>query len=287
MALPSDSPYNQFVGYFWERDDVDRTAKLVTLLCFLCFTLGLVACTSSDQGAQQPSETQTSNSTSSKAPEKSAPQEQEGGNTEASTTAPSSANTGTISGRVTDKDTGEPISDTYITVGWEDSQLAAITDGDGRYTVPNVPAGELAPVLGFHPNGYRYHNSSYDDDLNIRLKPGETYTYDFSLPMLDSEGQPEVSEPSISSGTAAPGETVTFKLNAGGGKGGLSKEVFAASPKLGRLVLLKPTDGENEYSAEFTIPADTQPGEYEFAFFTASKECYVNGEFPMRTLRVT
>ncbi|MBA2345525.1 MAG: carboxypeptidase regulatory-like domain-containing protein [Rubrobacter sp.] len=202
------------------------------------------------------------------------------------TTAQPSANTGMITGRVTDEATGEPVSNTYITVGWQDSQLAAITDADGRYTVPNVPAGEPAPVFGFHANGYRYHNSAFDDDLNIMLEPGETYTYDFSLVMLDPEGQPEVSDPSISSETAAPGGTVTLGLTARDGEGGLSREVFAANPKFGRLVLLKPAGGDR-FRAEFTIPADTPPGEYTFAFFTASNKCYVNGEFPRLTLRVT
>ncbi len=266
---------------------MQRTIRFVALLS--CIVFGLVACASGEHGSQQPSKAaKNSSAATSEASKKSAPQEQGGENTQTpTTTAQPSANTGTITGRVTDKDTGEPISDTYITVGWENSQLATITDADGRYTVSNVPAGEPAPVLGFHPNGYRYHNSSFDDHLKIMLKPGETYTYNFSLFMLEPEGQPEVSDPSVSSESVAPGETVTFGLNAGGGEGGLSREVFAASPKLGRLVLLKPADGENAYSAKFTIPADTPPGEYPFAFFTASNECYVNGTFPMRTLRVT
>ncbi len=197
------------------------------------------------------------------------------------------AETGTITGVVTDEETGEPLPNTYVTVGWETFQYAAITDVDGRYTVPNVPAGVPAPTFGFHDDGYRYHNSVFDDNLNIELEPGETYTYDFSLRTLPPEGQPEVSEPSIAPDTAAPGDTVTFGLTASDGAGGLSPEVFAANPEIGRLVLLKPADGENEYSAEFTIPPDTPPGEYTFAFFTASNECYVNGQFPTLTLTVT
>lgn len=191
------------------------------------------------------------------------------------------AETGMITGVVTDDETGEPLPDTYITVGWETFQYAAITDDNGRYTVPNVPADVPAPTFGFHDNGYRYHNSVFDDNLDIELEPGETYTYDFSLRTLPPEGQPKVSEPSITPDTAAPGDTVTFGLTARNGAGGLSPEVFAANPEIGRLVLLKPADGENEYSAEFAIPPDTPPGEYKFAFFTASNECYVNGEFPL------
>ncbi len=198
------------------------------------------------------------------------------------------AETGTITGRVTDEDTGEPLSDVYLAIGWQGIQLAAITDADGRYTVPNVPAGETADVFGFHDGGYRYRASSFDDGLDIMVEPGETYTYDFSLTQLnDPESEPEVSNPSLTPDTVAPGETVTFEVTASDGEGGLSPEIFAANPEIGRLVLLEPTDEEDRYRAEFTIPADTPPGDYPFAFFAASNDCYVNGDFPVLTLSVT
>jgi hypothetical protein len=203
-------------------------------------------------------------------------------------TTGAAAETGTITGRVTDEDTGEPLSDVYLAVGWEGIQLTAITDADGRYTVPNVPAGEDAPVFGFHDGGYRYRASSFDDGLDIVLEPGETYTYDFSLVELDEpENEPRLSDPSLAPETAAPGETVTFEVTASNGAGGLSPEIFAANPDIGQLVLLEPTDEQDRYRAELTIPADTPPGEYPFEFFAASNECYVNGEFPMLTLTVT
>lgn len=47
----------------------------------------------------------------------------------------------------------------YIVVGYQGIQRAAITAPDGRYVVPDVPAGEPAAILGFHDNNYRYHNS--------------------------------------------------------------------------------------------------------------------------------
>ncbi|MGH3090275.1 MAG: carboxypeptidase regulatory-like domain-containing protein, partial [Rubrobacteraceae bacterium] len=195
--------------------------------------------------------------------------------------------TGTVTGVVTDEETGEPLPDTYITVGWDTLKLVGITDEEGRYTVSNVPAGVDAPTFGFHDGGYRYRASSFDDDLEINLEPGETYTYDFSLRIIDEEGQPEVVEPSISTDTAAPGETVTFGVTARNGAGGLSPEIFAASPGIERLILLEPTDEEDVYRSEFTVPEDTPPGEYTFEFFAASNECYVNGEFPALTLTVT
>lgn len=194
--------------------------------------------------------------------------------------------TGTVIGVVTDEETGEPLPNTYITVGWDTLKLVGITDEEGRYTVDNVPTGVPAPTFGFHDGGYRYRASSFDDNLEITLEPGETYTYDFSLTMLPPEGQPELSEPTISSDTAAPGETVTFGVSASNGAGGLSPEIFAANPEFRRLALLEPTDEENVYRSEFTIPEDTPPGEYEFAFFAASNECFVNGEFPTVTLTV-
>jgi len=153
--------------------------------------------------------------------------------TAGSDTEPTAAETGTITGRVTDEDSGEPLSDVYITVGWETFQYAAITDADGRYTVPNVPTGESAPVFGFHDGGYRYRASSFDDGLDIMLEPGETYTYDFSLTLLDDpESEPEVSDPSLTPDTAAPGETVTFEVTASDGEGGLSPEIFAANTEI-------------------------------------------------------
>ncbi len=193
------------------------------------------------------------------------------------------AKTGTIAGRVTDEGSGKPLSNVYITVGWEDLQRAAVTGSNGRYTVKNVPAGKSAPVFGFHEGLYRYHNSAYDDHLDIVARPGKTLTYDFALKKIDPKGKPEVSKPSITPTNAAPGKSVTIELNARGGKGGLSEEVFAAIPKLERLVLLKPAGGD-KFSAKFTIPSSAKPGEYPVTFFTASNACYVPKVFPQLTL---
>lgn len=260
-----------------------------TIVVLGCIVLGLVACTPGENGQQKSSGAEKSSPAATpEASRKSASQEQGGESTRAATTtAQPSANTGTISGRVTDKNTGEPVSDIYITVGWKTFQYAAITDENGRYTVPNVPAGESAPVLGFHEGQYLYRNSAYHDHLKIMLDPGETYTYNFAVREHDDPGgQPQVSDPSISSKSVAPGETVAFGLTAKGGEGGLSREVFAASPKLGRVVLLKSSGGDR-YRAEFAIPDDTPPGKYPFAFFAASNKCYDPEVFPRLTLRVT
>lgn len=195
--------------------------------------------------------------------------------------------TGTITGIVTDEETGEPLPNTYITVGWDTLKLVGITDENGRYRVENIPTGVPAPTFGFHDGGYRYRASSFDDNLGIMLEPGETYTYDFSLRILPPEGQPELSDPTLTPEAAAPGETVTFGVTARNGAGGLSPEIFAASPEIERLALLQPTDEEDVYRVEYTIPEDTPPGEYTFEFFAASHDCYVNGDFPELTLTVT
>ncbi len=264
---------------FRERANVNQTIKIAPLL--LCVAFGLVACTSGGQDAQQSSETKAKDSTA-------ASKDQGEESTQASTTtAQSSEDTGTISGRATDNSTGEPVSNIYIVVGWRNMQLAAITDEDGRYTVPNVPAGEPAPVFGFHEGQYLYRNSNFHDDLDINLEPGEEFTYDFTVREHDDPaGQPEVSDPSISSKTVAAGEKVTFGLTAKGGEGGLSPEVIASSPKLGQMVLLK-SEGGDRFREEFTVPPDTPPGEYTFTFFAASKKCYDPKTFPELTLRVT
>jgi len=193
---------------------------------------------------------------------------------------------GTITGIVTDKFSGAPVPGVIVTVGYTGVKLATITGPDGRYTVSNVPAGQPADVFGFHGGGYRYHNSIYDDGLHIVLQPGQTYTFNFTVYQLnDPAGEPSVSDAAISPQTAAPGQTVTFSLRASGGKGGLSDEVIAASPGLGRMVLLAPAGGD-KFQGSFAVPPGTAAGDYTFAFFAASNECYDNHTFPMLTLHV-
>ena len=260
-----------------------RYIRVVLLVGLVALLTAVGGCGGGDGGGADQAETadpDTATTTEQTAEQTSAPAGAE--------TTGAAAETGTITGRVTDEDTGEPLSGTYITVGWETLKIVGITDENGRYTISNVPAGVPAPTFGFHDGGYRYRASSFDDNLSINLEPGETYTYDFSLVELDEpENEPRLSDPSLAPDTAAPGETVTFEVTARNGAGGLSPEIFAASPEIRRLALLQPTNEEDVYRVEYTIPEDTPPGEYPFEFFAASNECYVNGEFPMLTLTVT
>ena len=194
--------------------------------------------------------------------------------------------TGTITGVVTDVDSGAPLADVYIVVGWEDVQRAGITDAEGRYRVPNVPVGETVDVLGFHEGGYRYHNSDFDANTVFDLEPGQTASYDFGLaPLNQPEGEPQLSDPVIDPQQAMPGEDVTFAVTAQGGQGGLSPEIIAANPELGRMVLMESVGGDR-FRSTFTIPSGAPSGDYPFAFFAASKECFVNSEFPMVTLSI-
>lgn len=199
--------------------------------------------------------------------------------------ADSSTEFATIEGVVTNTETGDPLADVYVAVGWQSVQRVGISDEEGRYAVDNVPAGEEVDLLGFREGGFRYHNSRYDADTLFTLEPGETVSYDFTLTPLPEEGQPEVSDAVIDPQQAAPGEEVTFAVTARGGAGGLSSEVLAANPELGRMVLME--QGEDDrWSTVWTIPEDAESGEYEFAFVAVSNECYDNGEFPRVTLTI-
>ena len=209
----------------------------------------------------------------------------QGGTSTPSPVASPVAATGTIMGVVTDENQ-EPLADVYVLVGWEDVQLAGITDAEGRYSVPNVPAGETVDVLGFHDDGYRYYNSLFDADTEFELEPGQTVTHDFGLALLNEpEGEPQLSDPVIDPEHVMPGEEVTFEVTAKNGKGGLSPEIIAANPEIGRMVLMEPV-GDDRFRTTVTFSSDTEPGEYPFAFFAASKECYVNSEFPVVTLHI-
>lgn len=196
------------------------------------------------------------------------------------------AETGTITGVVTDLETKEPLADVYVLVGWEDVQLAGITDAEGRYSVPNVPAGQTVDVLGFREGEYRYYNSLLDADTEFDLEAGQTVTHDFGLVLLNEpEGEPQLSDPVIDPERVMPGEEVTFEVTAKNGKGGLSPLIFAANPEIGRMVLMESV-GDDRFRTTVTFSSDTEPGEYPFAFFAASMECYVNSEFPVVTLHI-
>ncbi len=94
----------------------------------------------------------------------------------------------------------------------------------------------------------------------------------------EPEGEPQLSDSVIIPERAMPGEEVTFEVTTKNGKGGLSAEIIAANPEIGRMVLMEPV-GIARFRTIVTFSSNTEPGEYPFAFFAASKECYVISEF--------
>ncbi|MGN8225898.1 TonB-dependent receptor [Gracilimonas sp. BCB1] len=77
-----------------------------------------------------------------------------------------------LSGRITDSDTGEPISFAYVHI--EELNRTAVADSDGKYEIKNVPKGKF--TLSIHRIGYRTQTQeisikSADEVVNIQLRP--------------------------------------------------------------------------------------------------------------------
>ncbi|MEM6286054.1 MAG: TonB-dependent receptor [Bacteroidota bacterium] len=85
--------------------------------------------------------------------------------------APLAAQTGTVSGTVTDAATGDPLPGANVRIA--DTGTGAATDIEGRYRVPGVPAGEARLVASFV--GYTA------DTLTVAVPAGGTATLDFEL----------------------------------------------------------------------------------------------------------
>ncbi|HET7456886.1 MAG TPA: TonB-dependent receptor [Gemmatimonadaceae bacterium] len=81
------------------------------------------------------------------------------------------AQTGIVTGRVTSAEGNEPLVGVTVRVG--DSQAGAVTNSEGRYTIPAVPAGPhliRAQRIGFAP-----------DSQTVTVPDGGTVTADFTL----------------------------------------------------------------------------------------------------------
>jgi len=81
------------------------------------------------------------------------------------------AQTGTVSGTVTDSETGEPLP--FCNVFISNSTIATTTDFDGNYTLENVPEGEFE--VGFSFIGYQAQQKS------ATIHPGGKLTFNISL----------------------------------------------------------------------------------------------------------
>ncbi|MDR9418601.1 TonB-dependent receptor [Gracilimonas sp.] len=77
-----------------------------------------------------------------------------------------------LSGKVTDSETGEPISFAYLHL--EELNRTAVADVDGKYQIKNVPAGNF--TLTAHRIGYRTQTKEIsikeaDETVDIQLRP--------------------------------------------------------------------------------------------------------------------
>jgi TonB-linked SusC/RagA family outer membrane protein len=88
--------------------------------------------------------------------------------------SPMAAQTGTLSGRVTDATTGAPVPSVQVTVSG--TRAGAVTDADGRYRVINLPAtaNEVrAQRLGYRPVTTSFtFDASRSATVNLTLTPG-------------------------------------------------------------------------------------------------------------------
>lgn len=85
--------------------------------------------------------------------------------------------TATISGKVTDSKTGEPLP--FCNVFISNSTIATTTDIDGNYVLENVPEGELE--LGFSFIGYQAVQKP------ASVKPGSKLTFNVAMVSLEQE----------------------------------------------------------------------------------------------------
>ena len=78
---------------------------------------------------------------------------------------------GTITGRVTETGSGRPLVSVQVSI--DGSTLGALTDAQGRYTIPNVPAGDvrlLATRIGYAQL-----------QRTVTVRDGATATADFQM----------------------------------------------------------------------------------------------------------
>lgn len=87
------------------------------------------------------------------------------------------AQTGTISGKVTDSQTGEALP--FCNVFVNNSTIATTTDLDGNFVLENIPEGDFE--IGFSFIGYQAQQKP------ASIKPGSKLTFNISLTSLEQE----------------------------------------------------------------------------------------------------
>jgi plastocyanin len=206
-----------------------------------------------------------------------------------STTAAAPA--GSIAGVVTDAATGRPLPHVLILVDYTHGALATETDGQGLFVLDGVATGRYVDAFGFAPGYYYYHG------FPLRLHPGIVARYSFQLAAQTGGGKtPRVEWVSIGAGAggtagrattvrAGPGAAITITAHVTPGQAALSNEVMAASPALGRLILLHPL-GHDLYRGSLTLPPGMAPGTYAFRVLAAGLDCVETPTYPMVTVVV-
>jgi TonB-dependent starch-binding outer membrane protein SusC len=89
--------------------------------------------------------------------------------------------TGTVSGRVTDASSGQPLSDVTIRIG---GRLGAVSNSDGRFTVTQVPVGQqwvFAQRIGFSR-----------DSQSVNVADNQVTTVEFALRVVAVQLQQQV-----------------------------------------------------------------------------------------------
>ncbi len=88
-----------------------------------------------------------------------------------STPPPAGTPTGTVAGKVTNRDTGAPIADVAVRFGGHDSgfggSLSAVTDANGAYTIPGV-------LPGTYPKAYAFGAGAEAEIRAISVRSGAT-----------------------------------------------------------------------------------------------------------------
>ncbi len=86
--------------------------------------------------------------------------------------------TGSISGTVTDADTGEPVEGAWVTIEFHGATKAALTDSEGRYALDGIPICRCLKNVTVEKAGY--------DILSALVGVGESTVKDFELEPVDA-----------------------------------------------------------------------------------------------------
>ncbi len=98
--------------------------------------------------------------------------------------------TGTLTGAVTDADSGDGIQDALVEI--EDTDHSATTGSNGSYTIEDVETGEYSVIAS--ADGYEFAT-----ETDVTVAEGETTIVDFSLdPISQDDDDAEIGDPVIS-----------------------------------------------------------------------------------------